>query len=505
MLRLQYYIKIPTFEKKFMNIKNIFAAFAALLCAIQANADSPEKGQGYILAIYAADLHGRTVAELNKDYPMIPASTMKTVTTGLALEELGADFRFETSLAYSGTIDSLGTLHGDLYIVGGADPTLGTTRVKRDSVFGIWHEAVKAAGIDSIAGNVIGDDRLFPDEIASSAWEWGDLGTYYGAGASGLSFHENSISLRIIPADTPGEKPRIEQMYPLTPWMEMKNLTTTGQRRSANSIYLYTSEVSPVSELRGSYPSDGGINVEECCNKYPAMTCAYDFDRYLASKGINSLYGAIDTRRFATRPQSGFNNRDSLEYIVTTLSAPLSYIVSRTNKESNNMYAETLFKMTGLQTGGSASYETAIKTAGKLLEEMGIDTKGYRQTDGSGLSRQNLVSARFLSTFLSKTAAGPEGKAFIESLPVPGHEGTLKHVLKDVKPEYSSRIRAKSGSMSGVRCYAGYIFPYNQEKPVAFALMSNNHAGKGSDMQKAIEEILKALLADLMPGKSIIL
>lgn len=494
MLRLQYYIKIPTFEKKFMNIKNIFAAFAALLCAIQANADSPEKGQGYILAIYAADLHGRTVAELNKDYPMIPASTMKTVTTGLALEELGADFRFETSLAYSGTIDSLGTLHGDLYIVGGADPTLGTTRVKRDSVFGIWHEAVKAAGIDSIAGNVIGDDRLFPDEIASSAWEWGDLGTYYGAGASGLSFHENSISLRIIPADRPGEKPRIEQMYPLTPWMEMKNLATTGQRRSANSIYLYTSEVSPVSELRGSYPSDGGINVEECCNKYPAMTCAYDFDRYLASKGINSLYGAIDTRRFATRPQSGFNNRDSLEYIVTTFSAPLSYIVSRTNKESNNMYAETLFKMTGLSYCGSATYEASRKTASAILKKLGIDTEGYRQIDGSGLSRQNLVSPEFMCRFLAAIAKKTYGKTFIESLPSPGKEGTLKYFLRDIPADAASRVKAKSGSMSGVRCYAGYIAGNSPDDMIVFAIMSNGNTGKGTHVQKHLEKIIMGLL-----------
>lgn len=491
-------------------------AFSALLAlsAITANVHGQtladlikdtEIREGCIISLAVTDAGGNTLAEWNAGYPMVPASTMKTVTTGLALEELGSGFRFRTSIAYSGYTDSLGTLHGDLYIIGGADPTLASTRKKQDSLFNIWGNAVKSAGIDSIAGSIIGDAGFFPDEMAPGSWEWGDLGTYYGAGASGLSFHENSISIRIIPAEKTGQRPYAEQIYPETPWMHIDNLSTTGPRWSPNTILLYTSELCPVAEIRGSYPINGGINIEECCNKYPAMTCAYHFDRYLAANDINSLSGPMDTGRFTTRDPSEFADRDSLHYIITTYSEPLSSIVTKTNMESNNMYAETLFKMTGLQTGGSASYETAIKTAGKLLDEMGIDTKGYRQTDGSGLSRQNLVSARFLSTFLSKAAAGPEGDAFIESLPVPGHEGTLKHVLKDVKPEYSSRIRAKSGSMSGVRCYAGYIFPDSRKKPVSFALMSNNHAGKGSDMQKAIEEILKALLAELMPGKSIVL
>lgn len=491
-------------------------AFSALLAlsAITANVHGQtladlikdtEIREGCIISLAVTDAGGNTLAEWNADYPMVPASTMKTVTTGLALQELGSGFRFRTSIAYSGYTDSLGTLHGDLYIIGGADPTLASTRKKQDSLFNIWGNAVKSVGIDSIAGSIIGDAGFFPDEMAPGSWEWGDLGTYYGAGASGLSFHENSISIRIIPAEKTGQRPYAEQIYPETPWMHIDNLSTTGPRWSPNTILLYTSELSPVAEIRGSYPINGGINIEECCNKYPAMTCAYHFDRYLAANGINSLSGPMDTGRFTTRDPSEFADRDSLHYIITTYSESLSSIVAKTNMESNNMYAETLFKMTGLQTGGSASYETAIKTAGKLLDEMGIDTKGYRQTDGSGLSRQNLVSARFLSTFLSKAAAGPEGDAFIKSLPVPGHEGTLKHVLKDVKPEYSSRIRAKSGSMSGVRCYAGYIFPDNRKKPVSFALMSNNHAGKGSDMQKAIEEILKALLAELMPGKSIVL
>ena len=370
---------------------SIWFAFTAIIAAFPATAtdtdwfsrtiENCEKRHGCIISMLAVNMRGDTIAQRNSTYSMIPASVTKTVTTALALKELGPDFRFETSIAYSGHIDSTGILHGDIYIVGGADPTLASTLSGQDSVFNIWHRAVKAAGIDSIAGSVIGDDRFFPDEAAAGSWELGDLGTYYGSGASGLSFHENYISLRITPSEHPEGRPDIEQLFPRTPWMEIENLAVTGRRKSGNSLYMLASEIEPVSQLRGSYPIDGGTSIEKCSNKYPAMTCAYHFDKYLGSHGINSAFGAMDTRRFTTRAAYGFQDRDSLTYIVTTYSAPLSYIVSKTNKESNNLYAETLFKMTGKAVSGSATYDASCKAAEKLLKGMGLETAGYKQVE----------------------------------------------------------------------------------------------------------------------------
>ncbi len=447
-----------------------------------------------VIAMLAIDGKGVTISERNSGYPMVPASTMKTVTTALALGLLGEDFRFSTSIAADGRIDSLGTLHGDLYIIGGADPTLASTRSAQDSTFRIWTEAIRKAGIDSIAGAIIGDDRFFPEEAAVSSWEWGDLGTYYGAGASGLSFHENYISLRITSSGQEGRSPSVEQLYPETPWMYMDNFAVTGPKWSKNTVGLFTSEISPVSEIRGSYPVNGGTTVEKCCNKYPAMTCAYHFDKYLRANGINSLYGAMDTRRLTARDRNSFAPADSLKPIVTTASAPLSEIVGTTNRESNNLYAETLFRMIGKTIYGDASYEASAKAALRMIKEMGIDTGGYRQVDGSGLSRQNLASPAFLCRFLLAAAHSHYGRAFIESLPVPGHEGTLKYLLKDMRAELTSGIRAKSGSMSGVKCYAGYILGDNPEELTVFAIMSNNHIGESKDMQDIIEDMLGELL-----------
>ena len=253
---------------------SIWFAFTAIIAAFPATAtdtdrfsrviENCEKRHGCIISMLAVNMRGDTIAQRNSTYSMIPASVTKTVTTALALKELGPNFRFETSIAYSGHIDSTGILHGDIYIVGGADPTLASTLPRQVSVFNIWHRAVKAAGIDSIAGSVIGDDRFFPDEAAAGSWELGDLGTYYGSGASGLSFHENYISLRITPSEHPEGRPDIEQLFPRTPWMEIENLAVTGRRKSGNSLYMLASEIEPVSQLRGSYPINGGTSIEKC-------------------------------------------------------------------------------------------------------------------------------------------------------------------------------------------------------------------------------------------------
>ena len=150
--------------------------------------------------------------------------------------------------------------------------------------------------------------------------------------------------------------------------------------------------------------------------------------------------------------------------------------------------------MTGKAVSRSATYDAACKAAEKLLKGMGLETAGYKQVDGSGLSRQNLMSPAFLCRFLKTTAKAPYGKTFIESLPVPGKEGTLKHVLRETERGQSSRIRAKSGPMSGVKCYAGYIPGAIPEDMIVFAIMSNNNAGKSSGVQDTLETLMELLL-----------
>lgn len=449
-----------------------------------------------IAAILITDSEGNAIAEWNSTYPMVPASTMKVVTTGLALKTLGADFRFETSVCYSGKIDADGTLEGDIYIIGGADPTLCSPKNGlgyKEKTFRTWAEAIKAAGIDSIAGNIIGDSRIFREETAVNSWEWGDLGTYYGIGANGLSFSENALYFRISPGDKVGSRPHIEQLWPNTPWMKIDNRATMSARNTGYPLSLFSSEISPYAEIRGDMVYGSNTRVKECSNKYPAMTCAYYFDKYLNESGIKTSGRPMDSYRF--HPDTHvLLPTDSLKEICTTYSEDLGAIISKTNHESNNMYAETLFRMTSLVRNGGSDYGTAVKTAEEILKESGVDMTGYSQTDGSGLSRQNLMSPQFVCRFLLMMSRQTCFEEYLQSFPSPHKEGTLKYTFKDLPDNTAYRIKAKSGSMTGVKCYAGYITGKDDDDLVIFSVMINNNTGKAREVQPFIEKVLQSAL-----------
>lgn len=443
-----------------------------------------------ITAIYVCETDGTETARWNSSYPMVPASTMKLVTTGTALKVLGGGFRYRTRLAYSGEVRG-GVLLGDLYIIGGGDPTLGT----RDSVLAVWTAAVTQAGIDSIAGAVIGDPRYFPEASDVPSWQWSDLGAYYGSGACGLSFAQNMIRIGIMPGNAPGDRAYIRSIMPETPWIDIDNQVVTTAPGSACKVEMFTSPLAPRAVLTGSIAADRRMMTEDCSNKYPALTCAWMLDRRLQQAGINSRLGAIDAcgpYAGGYHPTSGMT--DTLCLITETFSPSLAEIAAETNRESNNMYAETLFRTTGLKVAGSSSYEASTAAVRAILKEMGTDISAYAQEDGSGLSRNDLISPEALCGFLAAMSGEECFPEFISSLPSPGSEGTLKYVLKGVSRQETSRISAKSGSMTGIKCYAGYVQGKSSGKMYAFAVMTNGNTGKGSEIQPALEGFLKALL-----------
>ena len=133
-----------------------------------------------------------------QDMAVIPASVMKTITTASALELLGTDYRFPTTISYDGYIKE-GVLHGNLYIEGSGDPTLGSRFVKdnNDEFLADWLKGIQAAGIQSVTGSVIADERCFDTEGVSIKWVGEDLGSYFGAGSYGLSVFDNQYKLYV--------------------------------------------------------------------------------------------------------------------------------------------------------------------------------------------------------------------------------------------------------------------------------------------------------------------
>lgn len=427
---------------------------------------------------------------------LIPASNMKLVSTALAMHSLGPDYRYGTGIGYSGTIED-GTLRGDLYIIGGGDPTIGSANpiaTPLDTLFGEWMEMISDTGISHIEGNIVGDGRFFSGMDGHPTWEVCDAGTYYGTGTSGLSFYENVQDFNVSAGEMTGDPVNIEPGYPETPWMEFIYSCTTGKPGTGNSLYFYPDSFYPCGEMRGTFAVDRQPRTEHAANRFPEYTLAWYFWRFLADNGIESEEGPADTGPvfgICAMPQ------DSLKIIGRTFSAPLSDIIAETNRKSNNLYAETLMKTLGKEYCGSGCYDSSYVAVRGLLEETGVTGHRTIIRDGSGLSRENLLSADFLCDLLMKMTLSPSFEDFFNSLPRPGGIGTLEYEMQSVPFSIKDRIRMKSGSMGGVRCLSGYIIPETgaREDMIIFSLLVNGYTVPIYRIQRALDSIILSLAA----------
>lgn len=506
---------------------------------------------GAQVGICIRTLSGKVLREENAGLNFIPASNLKIVTAGAALKRLGADFRFETAVAYSGSVGTDGVLHGDLYIIGGGDPTLGSQAalaMPKDSLFSRWERAVRGAGIRSIAGSIIADSRRIPAEVNGS-WMYEDLGTYYGATCSALMFNENCLEMTVAPGTGAGDEVIIcsenagkirsadsgrKQMLPNRPWMKIMNNCTTGPEGSGDKSYLLVSEFAAIGHLVGSYAVDRRAKTISYNDPFADFSCAYEFASFLSSNGIPctavtstsachptaifhntessahekcpGTYDNHDRKQslgFETFDTSGnltysghFTPQDSLTTITTTLSPRLSEIIRETLRVSNNLYAETLLR--ALRPGGST--DDALKSEMSIIENMGVSTSRVRIEDGSGLSRKNSVSPGFLVSFLTAMSRQSCFGTYLRTFNNPGPD---EHIFSTSALGIRRRIRLKSGSMGGVLCYCGYILPQSNAisptgtsketstgETIAFSIMINDSIQSTTRLRNYIESVL---------------
>ncbi len=439
-----------------------------------------------IVGICAIDENGDYIAEWNSNLPMLTASTLKTVTTGLGLIYLGENYKYSTEIAYSGNIvDSI--LVGDVHIIGGGDPTLGsndTIAAPIDSIFNIWSNAIVEAGIKKIDGNIIVDDSFFVRELMPDSWSWGNFGAYYGATASGLSFFENNHYFSLLPGENIGDKAVIVSRYPTIPSLQIINETKTVGKEEGSWSSYYVQDLSLVSKFTGEIAIDKDSVHTYKSNRFPHLSCGYHFKEYLLNNGIEVDSEILDIKDLDVE------SRGELTYISETYSPKLLEIVNVTNKISNNFYAETILKTIGKEMTGIGSYDSSYVAIYKLLDSLSVDREGIVISDGSGLSRQNYVSPRFFCDFYDILTESNIFVSYMESFPIPGENGTLKSVLKDVNPTQKRKIHAKSGSLSGVRCYAGFVEGGRKSGLIRFAILVNNYSAPLSQMQPQIEKFM---------------
>ena len=504
----------------------ILALLLPLLGAAQAPvATSPAPGHGaaqrYIrliaeseplrsaqIGVLALRMSGDTVASWRPQIKRIPASNAKLITTGTALRILGSDHRFRTGIGITGQVGEDGVLHGDVYILGGGDPTIGSKdsiATAAETLFSQWRNLLSRAGVKKVDGRVVGDGRWAEGPTELGSWLYEDIGTYYGAGADGLCFYRNIQDFQVTPGARPGDALTIVRGYPDTPWMDWRFRCATGEKGTGDKLFLYTSDLAPVAELRGTFAVDRKTKKVECSNKYGAYTCAAYFTNHLKSRGIAVTGGPADVDaggHVRTRPgQPGTEaaaDSAAIRLLGETRSPALKRIAYLTNQRSDNFYAEALYRAVGKRLRGSAHYDSCFVAANDAFKLMGLNPySGVFLEDGSGLSRKDAVSPAFFCDFLRNMLSSPAAEDFVQTLTQP-NVGSQAGRMRNEPEAVRSRVWYKSGSMDGVRCFSGYIVPTDggKEDTIVFSVMINAYTGPNWKIMGQLDKIIALLAAE---------
>ena len=434
---------------------------------------------------------GKTVYSYDTDRLQSPASVLKTVATATALEILGEDYRYPTTLEYDGILEN-GTLEGNLYIKGSGDPSLGSSHfaLGQNKFLSTWIAALQKAGIKHITGSVISDESIFDTEGVSIKWLREDMGNYYAPGSYGISIFDNMYKLS-LQTGAAGTRPVLKGTEPDIPFIRFKNYLKAAPV-SSDSAYIIGAPLDDVRYLYGVLPANREAYVLKGDIPDPALYLARYLTDQLQQKGIR-VDGSPSCYRIEVEENRW--KKGERKEIVTTYSPTLREIASICNHVSHNLYADALVKTVGLQYKPRrnemiSSFGRGVQVVKEYWEKKGLDVFPLRMNDGSGLAPADKVSAGFMGELLVYMATeSAVSDAFIASLPQAGIEGSVRNFLKGSKLQGKARL--KSGGITGVRSYAGYIT--KDGKTYAVAVFSNNYSCPMSRMTGALEKLLLQL------------
>jgi serine-type D-Ala-D-Ala carboxypeptidase/endopeptidase (penicillin-binding protein 4) len=435
-------------------------------------------------SIYVTDATtGEVISDKDGLVNLIPASVMKLVPTAAALNLLGDDYRFTTSLAYTGKLNrKRGELNGNIVIIGGGDPMLGSPNYSDTygDVIGKWVDAIRDAGIKKIKGNIVADASVYDYQPVPGAWEWDDAGNYYGAGIHGLNFMNNSFSIYLHTREE-GTVPYIDSTDAAGRYLKINNYLVTKGTSDLGCVYSapYENDVT----LGGIVSANSHIILKASLPDPPLAT-AMLLKQKLTDMGVR-VSGEAATRRTMV------SNDTVLQMLSTTISPTLKEMITTTNQESINLFAGQLCKHLGLVFKNDPSFDAGMEVIRSFLDTNKISTEKVFLNDPCGLSRNNLVNAVFMTNLLRYIYNSPLKDTFISSMPVSGSSGTLKNYFSDEM--LKGRIIAKTGSMTGVRALSGYVTA-SSGRIMAFTIIVNGYTSPGREITASIEEIIKAIV-----------
>jgi serine-type D-Ala-D-Ala carboxypeptidase/endopeptidase (penicillin-binding protein 4) len=475
------------------NAKRFAARADALL-------DAGIAGQGAWGALVVDAVSGEVLYQRNAGNFFVPASNMKLFTTALALAKLGPDYRFRTTVETRGVISPDGLLSSDLVLVGRGDPNLSNRRfpfaVKEEfdgapeRVLAELADAVVARGVKAISGDVVGDDSYIPRERYPSGWEIDDMVWEYGAAISAIVVDDNTVHLTLAAGAQPGDAVRAV-VVPATPDFLLENRVLTSAPGTKSDLTLTREPGSQVVVVSGTMPADGAPRTLVMALQEPAQHAAALLQSLLEARGVN-ISGVARTTH------ESVELADAPKVLAEHQSVPLRDSVKLVNKISQNLHTEMYLRTAARQSGPWKTPEELAKFPESFYGEAGIVTGDVVQSDGSGLSRHDLVTPRSLVAILRYAQAQPWFNLYYDSLPVAAVDGTLEDRLKNTAA--AGRIHAKSGSLEHVRTRSGYAETASGRRLI-FSFMGNNQAGKSHEATDVLDGLCLAMAEEWAAAK----
>ena len=421
---------------------------------------------------------GDTLLSLNSRDPLIPASNQKLLTTAAALYALGPDFRYSTFLLTEGS--QVGdAVEGDLILYGTGDPTL-SERFYPGEMAGLDTLAllILGAGVREIRGDLVVDGSYFQGPDLHPEWDPADLNDPFAAPVSAVSFNENLVTVRVEAHTSSGSPPSIHTM-PEESGIPILNTATTTPAGTRSRIWLFRDTPLDPIGIEGEIPVGGRDVWRRLPVPDPLVFMGLEFKRALEIRGV-FLQGKVRVNRnpsnSALPPPAEADGRETrVEILAVHESPPLLEILRVVNKESHNLFAETVGKTLGRMVVGEGSFQGGEEALTRfLLREVGIAPEEIRVSDGSGLSPENRVSAKALIQLLDFMARSSLWEDFWSTLP---EAGVRRELGRMGGSPASGNLRAKTGTMDGVSALSGMVRTRSGER-VIFSIISNGVASE---------------------------
>lgn len=438
---------------------------------------------------------GRTWFEHHPSRLMSPASNTKIFVTALALDRLGAGYRISTPIRATAPPDRDGTLPGDLVVCGRGDPSWKTRAAGRpfSTLFDPFVRVLRDAGVRRIRGDIVADATYFRALPNGAGWAVGDLEEYYGAEISAVSLQQNYTQLRITPAALPGAPWEVTLLDPHT-GLTVENRGTTTAARESGQLVSHRLFGERTIYLFGERPAGAPAERISVAVPRPAEWFATALRAELIARGI-AVEGNARSVRWPER-DPGPEPRVTLGEVT---SPPLAELLADLMKRSDNLETDLVFAHLGEKFRATdapawrTSEQSAVRLLGEFLEQHELHAAEVRFEEGSGLSRNNLVSANAIVALLTFMARHREAAAFRDTLPVAGADGTLRARMKATAAE--GNVRAKTGTLRWANSLSGYATTAAGER-VVFSVMLNRAVAPTGETARAQVDAIAVMLAE---------